>query len=314
LNPVIEALLPIIETDPLPEADTSTHWRLHGEKTTVKRGDGDDLLLDGVGFGAMESGRSRHLFGAIERWSYRSVTNSLVSYPSLMQVAKNIAQDLSFGLTFDVWKQTVALGLLKDHWDERGLTPKTFALIGDGYGFQGALIHRLFPQARLYCIDLPKILIFQARTHELADSNAKMSLLVNGSEATHINFVQPRDVEGIADTIDCALNMASMGEMKASSIAAYFDFLRRRSTETSRFYCVNRRRKELPDGDVTIFSEYPWSDEDEVFIDGPCPYYTHTVDPHTLAEGPTVLGMRVPFVNYFVGEFLHRLVRLAPAG
>ena len=61
-------------------------------------------------------------------------------------------------------------------------------------------------------------------------------------------FVLPQAVEDITETIDCAINIASMGEMSDSSIRSYFTFLRRRSAAHSRFYCVNRLRKDLPGG------------------------------------------------------------------
>jgi hypothetical protein len=214
-------------------------------------------------------------------------------------------------LTFDVWKQSVALAVLVDHWTAFNLSPKTFALIGDGYGFLGALIRRHLPDARIYSIDLPKILVFQAYTHERAGSGASMSIMSTRQRPTSITFVQPQDADAISDEIDCAVNIASMQEMTDLSIAAYFKFLRQRSTPSSRFYCVNRLRKELPGGEVTTFKDYPWQEDDEVFINGPCPYYTHILA-RTMPKGPRVLGMRVPFVNHFDGATMHRLVRLAP--
>ena len=85
-------------------------------------------------------------------------------------------------------------------------------------------------------------------------------------------FVAPQHAELIPEKIDCAFNIASMGEMSEFSISAYFTFLRRRSSMNSRFYCVNRSEKQLPGGEVTRFADYPWNEDDMVFIDGPCPY------------------------------------------
>ena len=102
-----------------------------------------------------------------------------------------------------------------------------------------------------------------------------------------------------------------MQEMNPHSIDSYFKFLRIRSTQSSRFYCVNRLRKELPGGEVPIFTDYPWEKQDEVFIDFRCPYYTHFVGP-TGSKGPRVLRVRVPLINHFDGQIMHRLVHLAP--
>jgi len=239
------------------------------------------------------------------------VTARLRSHASIWKKAKRLADDLTFDLTFDVWKQSVALSLLADHWAANNLSPRIFAVIGDGYGFLGALIRRHFPDSRIYSIDLPKILVFQARTHELADAGASMSIMSEKSAPAAITFVQPKDLETIPDQIDCAFNIASMQEMNDHSISSYFKFLRAHSTPSSRFYCVNRQHKELPGGEIRRFIDYPWQNDDEVFIDGICPYYTHIAG-HTESNGPRIFGVRVPFINHFDGPIMHRLVHLAP--
>lgn len=71
-------------------------------------------------------------------------------------------------------------------------------------------------------------------------------------------------------------------------------------------------RKIMPGGEVATFAQYPWQTDDEVFMDGPCPYYSHFFSRYTFANGPAYWGARVPFINYFEGILMHRLVRLAP--
>ncbi|MBI4256644.1 hypothetical protein HY626_01140 [Candidatus Uhrbacteria bacterium] len=313
MNHVIEMLLEMVEADPLPAAHTSSHWQRYGRETLIERR-GEQLVLRPVGF----EGIMRPQFGGVilhwvERLTYRSVTSQLKSYAPIWRMSKQLARDLSGGVNFYVFKSTCALAVLAEHWAAYRLSPRTLALIGDGYGFLGALIRRWQPGSRLYCIDLPKMLVFQANTHGKADPGARMSVLsANDSEGADITFVLPQDIERIPDEIDCAINIASMQEMNEFSIASYFTFLRRRSTTHSRFYCVNRLRKELPGGEIASFAGYPWQEDDEVFINGPCPYYTHFLGDYTLPNGPRALGMRVPFVNSFDGIHMHRLARLAP--
>ncbi len=315
MNEVVEALLDIVETNALPAADTSSHWQRYGRETIVERQD-NGVILRGAGFGVVQTtGLYWRLVHMVERWTYRHTTAGLKSYRSVWRTAITLASDLSFDLTFDIWKQAVALALLTDHWEANNLSPRTFALIGDGYGFLGALIRRRIRETRIYCIDLPKMLVFQAHTHELADPSAKMSLLRRSeSGGPDVVFALPQDIEIISDPIDCAINMASMQEMKPSSIQAYFAFLRRRSGPESRFYCVNRLRKELPGGEVADFYGYPWREDDEVFIDEPCPYYRYFLSPSTLHKGLWFVRVRIPFanVNYFDGITMHRLAHLAP--
>jgi hypothetical protein len=206
----------------------------------------------------------------------------------------------------------VALAVLAGHWAAHHLAPQTFALLGDGYGFLGALIRRWHRPARVYCIDLPKMLVFQAATHLRAEPGAHLAVMAGGAGAAgEVTFVAPDDIGGVEGPLDCAVSMASFQEMNRASIEAYFAFLRQRSGPQSRLYCVNREEKTLPGGEVARFADYPWDPDDEVFLDGPCPYYRHFLARATLANGPRWLGWRVPFVNHFDGPMRHRLVRLA---
>lgn len=312
MSSIIESLRPIIEADPLPEAHTSSHWKLYGAQTQVEfRPEG--VRLRGSGFHGIArptlGGRALH---AAEWWSYRAVRRGLRNFPSVWASALRLVHALGGGPGISTFTYAGALATLADHWQAHGLMPRTAAVIVDGACFLGALLRRLVPGVRLYGIDLPKILIFQARTHEQADPRARLALLgTPGWADADVVFTCPQDVERIPGPIDCAVNMVSMQEMTQHSIAAYFAFLRRRSAPASRFYCVNRAQKTLPDGEATRFDRYPWRQGDEVFLDGRCPYYTHFFAPYTLADGPRLLGRRVPGWNAF-NEIRHRLVRLAP--
>lgn len=310
---VIESLLEVVDHDPYPVGHTSLYWRLEGEQITVARR-GQDVLLRGFGRGT--GGRQNTAWRAahaLERFSYRQVTASLRAYPRLWTLTRQLARDLLLGVTFDVWKCAVILAVLADHWEAYQLSPRTFAMIGDGNGFLGTLIRRAVPQARVYCIDLPKALVFQAFTHKAADGQASMARLGQSAEVgADVVFVLPQEIERVVEAIDCAVNIASMQEMSCGSIAGYFTWLRRRSQGHSRFYCVNREEKALPGGEVARFADYSWRPNDEVFLDGACPYYTHYLSRSMRPHGPALLGLRMPFINYFDGPMKHRLVRLAP--
>jgi hypothetical protein len=252
----------------------------------------------------------------MERLSYRRVTRSLSEYPRVWHAAKSLARKVKFSLTFDVWKSAVIVALLEEHWDKHNLSPSTVAVIGDGYGFLSALIRQCRQPRRTYCIDLPKTLAFQIRTHEIADPAASMRLVdaTAGQVMADVNFVLPQDVERVEETLDLSINVASMEEMNEFTIAHYFKFLRHRSGRDSRFYCLNRAHKQLPGGEVSRFLDYPWSGRDQIFLDGPCPFYTHFFARCTLPNGPRLLGVRIPLINYFDGEHVHRLVRLDSEG
>ena len=313
MSALLRALQERVEQDPLPAAHTSSHWQLHGRHTVVEFAE-DDVRLQASGFETVAHPRlGGRLLHAAEWWSYRGVRRTLRSFPAAWRAVQGLLKTLGGGPDFYALKNACALATLADHWTAYGLQPRVAAVIGDGAGFFGALLRRWQPRLRLSCIDLPKILVFQARTHEQADPAARLGLVgAPGWEEADVVFVPPQEAEGLPGPVDCAVNMASMQEMTPESIAGYFRFLRRRSSPQARFYCINREEKVLPGGEVARFIDYPWGRDDEVFLDGPCPYYTHFFAPYTLPRGPKVLGWRVPCVNSFDGGTRHRLVHLAP--
>ncbi len=306
MNEALKSLLEVVEQDPLPERHTSSHWKSYGSQIIVER-QGDRLTLRGAGFTAHSnlSGLAKLLF-FMERLSYWPVTRKLKSFSWIFRKTVSLA-----------WSSAIVLSVLWDHFQEHRLQPRTFALIGDGDGFLGALILRCFSgsEVRLYNMDLPKVLVFQAETHFKANPGIFLSVLLPGQENPlgQVVLVHPDCIERISEKIDCAINLVSMQEMKPSSVQAYFDFLRRRSGPSSRFYCINRLRNELPEGEISSFTDYPWSEKDEIFLDTPCRYFRHFLDLTVYAKGPRLLGFRVPLINYFDGPSWERLVRLAGA-
>jgi len=309
MHPVIKELFTALEKDPLPAADTSSHWKQFGNLTQVGVREGQ-LLLRGEGFGGYVNGRFGPFPGFVGRWSYRKVSKEIENYERIERKGKELCRKLGIAFTYDAWKQVVALGFLSDHWDAYGLSPQSFVMIGDGYGFLGALIRSVIPNARVFSIDLPKVLLFQAHTHLSADPEVRVSCAAGGENADVI-FLAPTDIDDVPSTIDCAVNMASMAEMRDDSIQRYFRFLRERSGPNSRFYCVNRRSKAHPDGTIIEFDQYGWSPEDEIFVDGPCPYYSHFWSSDPASVFPRIPGLRLPFLKSFDGILDHRLVLLA---
>ena len=156
-DPAIQRLLEAVGEDLLPQAHTSSHWRAFGEQTKVLRA-GDYLELEGMGFGEVDRSRSTVLPGLLGRWLYRSASSQWEPFGEIWAVARQLADELDFALMHAVWKQAVVLAVLEAHWATEGISPRVVALIGDGWGFLGALIARRHPTAVVYCIDLPSYL------------------------------------------------------------------------------------------------------------------------------------------------------------
>ena len=104
-----------------------------------------------------------------------------------------------------------------------------------------------------------------------------------------------------AAPLDAALNMVSFQEMDPPRIGEYFDDLRAVADQRSLIlYCCNREEKQLPDGTVTRFSEYPWSLSDEVIMDELCPWHQE------------YYSVRPPFYRTYDGPIRHRMVVMSP--
>ena len=316
--PVEETLFQWALEDPLPQEHTSSHWVAYGSRIQYQR-EGNHLVSVGE---RVESIYRPHpiweLFQWLDRFSYRKVTAQYRSFPKVWRQARQLIRDLNSRPTFNLFKSAVALSVLCDHWAEYHLSPKQVVLIGDGYGFLGALIRRVVPDVRIVLIDLPKMLVLQCQTQRAADPRVSLGLLFPDGREVSANsgepqlwFAHPSEIERIPGPVDCAINIASMQEMKEASVTAYFSFLRRRSGPNSRFYCANRVQRKLPGGEVTFIERYPWSKKDQLFLNEICPYLTHFFSPFTFNQGPRRMGIRVPFINYFDGPTIHKLVRLS---
>jgi hypothetical protein len=95
------------------------------------------------------------------------------------------------------------------------------------------------------------------------------------------------------------INIASMQEMNPGIVAGYFSVMRSSRGKETVFYCCNRLEKRLPDGTVSRFHEYPWSDHDVIRVDERCPWHQYFYVPMP------------PFYKPYDGPTWHRLAELS---
>ena len=60
---------------------------------------------------------------------------------------------------------------------------------------------------------------------------------------------------------------------------------------------MNRKHKELPDGEIIEFEKYPWGNPESIIIDELCPWCQR------------YYGQKFPFIFKFDGVVQHRLVK-----
>lgn len=106
---VTETLLSLAESDPLPSADTSSHWQRFGAETVARRENGQ-LVLRASGFESLgRQGPRGRILSLVERQSYRHVTSALRSYRSVSHTAAKVCKDLRVSPNFNVFKSVCAL-------------------------------------------------------------------------------------------------------------------------------------------------------------------------------------------------------------
>lgn len=279
----------------------SSHWKKYGGETFISF-DKDFSYVDlrAEGF---------------DDFQQKSILNSIKNIPidfylrrkllpllpsRLIDGIKNIADLQKRVISFNCVKQALCLNSIeKCGLDFNG---KKIAIIGDGNGFMGMFLKTLYPNIKIIQINLAKVLMFDLIFTSLLPISNKLNVVLKNEDylkSADFNFIPAEEISAIdLDDIDLFLNIASMQEMDSSTIKLYFKLIRSQNLEKTYFYCCNRISKELPDGTIVNFDDYPWLESDTVLFDEVCDWYS---------EFPI---SRPPFVHKFDGMHKHRLIEL----
>jgi len=198
---------------------------------------------------------------------------------------------------YDLLRQMLSTMVMKSHIS--GVAPKV-VIIGDGFGMMGQIIKSIFPDSKVYFVNLGENLFLDALftglvfpepyySHSIGD-------LYSENASTDFTYIAAGDQKAIAD-IDAFINIASMGEMDPESVNQYFQWIKKCAAPSAIFYCCNRELKLLPDGTVSSFAQYPFDLlGGEVLLDELCPWYQ---------KWPTG---KIPFWRKFDGPVRHKIV------
>ena len=230
-------------------------------------------------------------------------------------IAAKVCRKTGLDPTFTVFRQVCSLELLHRNLPEELRTKRMHVLmIGDGIGMLSALFKAVFPNSTITMVDIGDTLFYQAYYLQKAYPDARHSLAseVTDFEETDFVYCPTEHLETLDEFhFDVAVNIASMQEMNSHTISRYFQFLRTNLNVNNLFYCFNRERKEMDDGEVSEFVNYPWLEADRYIINEYCPWPRFYLGRTLARNGPRLLGVRVPLVNYYDGKFKHRLAILA---
>jgi len=300
------------------ETKLSSHWKEYSKNFKV--------TLDSAGLPAQIEGYG---FGDLQIHSFPYQVLSLLAI--LLNVLKlsdrshvfstlasgwRLARRTGLGFTLDAFRQVCTLSLIRKYLSEKQQHKRIYVLIiGDGYGLLGSLFKDIFPKSTIVLADIGKVLLFQAYYSQKAhpDKIHELTLKDGEIDPSKCDFVYcPSELLSKVSslTYDVAISVASMQEMSIDAVTDYFRYLRQHMDAEGLFYCGNRERKVLVGGEVREFAHYPWHPEEVHLVDEPCPWHNYYLSFATNSNGPRMLGVRIPFVNYYDGPTWHRLTRL----
>lgn len=201
-------------------------------------------------------------------------------------------------------RQAVSLACIEEQVKISRLT-EPIVIIGDGFGLMSSLILQHFHETKIVVINLTQNLLVDASFIKKSVPGVGMALVKNATEynaALSNNelrcvLVQADNAQLIGqENIGLVINVCSMQEMNPDIIQEYFNFIRKSKNSKTFFYCANRCEKKLPDGTIVNFFKYPWHPEDEIILEGLCPWQQRFYSP------------RPPFYFPYDGPIQHRLV------
>jgi hypothetical protein len=284
----------------------SSHWRKYLETFSFSAMDG----LKGLqGFGNISRVNwEARLCHKIMQLPYRRKARFFEGFESILLEAQKIADIQNRLLNLDMLRQALTLAFCQEMIPEfNANSSEICVVIGDGFGVLASLILSC-TNSRVVSINLNEILLVDY-IYTRGSIDEKNTVLINTE----------KDIDGVLNDTNArlmyiqaenhfilqklpifiAFNSASMQEMDPPIIAQYFSDLRNCRSESVYFYCCNRIKKTMPDGTVTSFFEYPWSESDEILVDELCPWHQY------------YYSLRFPFFHKFDGPTQHRLARLS---
>ena len=271
-----------------PTEVTSSHWKTIGGHDV--KWDNGAFILKGQGFGVFrtDSFTNRALSFSEEILS-RYLLRKFNCPTTLASSGRKIANQQGRVFVFDCAKQLLSIASILESLPKgasqndlglcaRGI--KVVCVIGDGYGYATSLVRQLDPQTKILCINLGKTLMFDVYYTQKSLPNARVAIIRKEGEGeklindNDIVFMEAENYHLLMDLpIDLFINIASMQEMNQKTIDLYFSHMRSSTSDRILFYCCNRLEKRLPDGEISIFNQYPWRNEDKILLDEICPWY-----------------------------------------
>ena len=301
------------ESDPA----SSSHWDYY-HRDFASNSNGTSLSgLEGFGSISRRS-RFRQVAHNIMLSPWRKSLKLRPEFGDILALTKMIACRQKRCLDLDMFRQSQTLAFIDDHRPGIIRNVGTWVVIGDGFGVLASLLLLVNNQSRFILINLDRSLLavlayvrmvfperFDAMTRLVQSREELASALEPGqfdSDPPRLIAIRARNQDLLSGVpADVFINVASMQEMRMTDIRGYFSSMRTIAERKEViFYCCNREEKQHPDGTSVRFADYPWREDDDVLVDGLCPWHDR------------FYSLRPPRYHFYEGVHLHRLVRIAP--
>lgn len=192
---------------------------------------------------------------------------------------------------------------------------KNVCVIGDGQANFVSLAVNAPSFRKILSINLPEVLLSDWELINKLNLREKTAVLQTESEVDsflssdmRLGLIAASDAKILTNKpIDLFVNIASFQEMKTQTINEYFTLIKS-STSGAAFYCCNRREKELYDGEIIRFADFPWDGFEHLITDSECPWHQHYYVNRRHRFIPIPMT-RIPYD----GTHDHRLAKYPPA-
>jgi putative sugar O-methyltransferase len=297
------------------DTSASSHWRkYHSEfKFTGQAFSG----LQGFGGLAKQPTGLRLWFMTLLQRRFRHFGNVYTKFNTIDALAREMTRKQQRSYDLDVLRQTLTLSFLHASAPGKLTENTTCCVIGDGFASMSTLMLASKSAGQVVLVNLTKTLLvdlwylklwmgaedFESSVDLVVDEAGLGQALEKSRHQAHsarqrIIAIQASDHQLMQYCpIDVVVNIASMQEMDPPVVAGYFEDLRTIARKRELlFYCCNRVEKRLPDGVVTRFADWPWLTDDQILVDGLCPWHQYYY-----SKWP-------PFYRLYDGPIRHRLV------
>ena len=253
---------------------TSSHWEKYSKYQKINDGVNytkvEDIKLSGFGFGDFKNKSIVNFFINVPTQIYLKTKIFPKCNRQTLKLARKNAKKSTQLFSHDLARMVLTLDLFEQFIPD--LNEKRVVIIGDGYGRLGTLIKAKFPQSKIIYVNRGRTLLFDLVYSKKTFPDSVVHLVDHEPNlSADFNFIEAEKVSDMKITGDLFINIAGMQEMNYSQIQEYFKIIQNQESGTM-FYCCNRESKELPDGSVIEFNNYPWRDL-KVLLKEYCPWH-----------------------------------------